>query len=109
MEIRKFKNGKIRMQVNKNGYYWNDDGTINESFYHDEMFINSLYIEEIQGNFFIVDYETKNVYDFFNSYLLHNPLKFLLDELAEKGRIYLYPMPEGKRLFKQYIKEQENQ
>ena len=102
--IRKFKNGKVKLSVPKNDWYYrNDDKSIKEEFYFEEMFYSNLYIEEIQGNFFIVDYETRNVYDYFQSYLLQNPLRYLLDELAEKNTVYLYPMPEGKRLFENYI------
>ena len=108
--IKKFKNGKVKLSVPKNDWYYrNDDKSIKEEFYFEEMFYNNLYIEEIYGTYFIVDYETNNVYNFFNSYLLQNPLRYLLDELTENNTVYLYPLSkrESKQLLKQYYAEQE--
>ena len=87
--IKKFKNGKILLKPDKMDIL--EDGSIDESFYHDDMFIQDLYINQINGYQYIVDFNTGLVYEL-GSYLLQNPLKYILDELEENGKMYLYPL-----------------
>ena len=108
--IRKFKNGKLKLSVPKNHiYYRNADGTVNEEYYHCAMFWDNLYIESIEGNYYIVDFSTHRVYDYYNSYLIHNPLQSLLDDLTNNKVVYMYPLSkrESKALLELYYKEQE--
>ena len=106
--VKKFRNGKVKLEVKRNEYYWNPDGTLSEVFYFDEMELNNLYIVTIEGELFIVDFSTSRVYDFYNGYLIHNPLKYVLDVLAFNKKLYLYPLSkrESKALLKKYYKEQ---
>lgn len=105
--IKKFKNGKVKVSIPKNDFYYRN-GEVIEEFYFDEIEISCLYIVTIEGNYYIVDFNTKRVYDYFNSYLIQNPLKYLLDELALNKKLYLYPLSkrESKKLIREYFKEQ---
>lgn len=110
MYVKKFKNGKIKLEVKKNDWYYRDgDGKIKEDFYHDELFFNDLFIEEIDGDFYIVDTNTNLIYDYFNSCLIQNPLQYLLKDLEEKEKIYLYPETNSEKLFEQYLIEREEE
>lgn len=102
--IKKFKNGKVKLSIPKNDYYYRDlYGEVVEEFYHDEMYFNNLYIDVIEGDYYIIDTSNGLVYDYF-TYLVHNPLKELLNDLENKT-VYLYPSPDSSRLYKQYIAE----
>ena len=62
--IKKFKNGNINLSIKedlKSGYY-NSDNV--ESFIHDEMFMENLYIEVINGYLYILDMSNNNLYEF---------------------------------------------
>jgi hypothetical protein len=96
MTIKKFINGKIKMSVQKQ-YDINPDGTIDENIYHNDMFFSDLSINQINGYQYIVDYNTQLVYEM-GSYLLQNPLKFILDTLQENGKMYLYPLTKKESL-----------
>ena len=89
MKIKKFKNGKIKLELEKSDHELTDHDTV----YHDDMFFSDLYIDTINGDYIIIDYNTSIIYDYFNSYMLQNPLKTLIDDIfnSEKGYIYLYP------------------
>ena len=104
MKIKKFKNGKITMTLEKN-YDFNEDGSINENVYHDDMFMSDLYINQINGYQYVTDYNTQRVYNL-GSYLLQNPLKYILDELKEHGKMILYPL--SKRESKSLLQDLEN-
>lgn len=83
--IKKFKNGKILLKPDS------IEDIKNESFYHDEMFMANLYFDQINGYMYIVDYNSSLVY-YLGSHLLQNPLQYLLEELEERGKMYLYPL-----------------
>lgn len=87
--IKRFKSGKLKLSVPKNY------DTISEKFYG-TMFRNKLYIDTINGKFYLIDLETCKIYDF-NSYIL--------DDLARNKISYLYPAPNSKVLFALYMKE----
>lgn len=93
--IKKFKNGKILLKPDKIDIL--DDGSIDENFYHDDMCFSDLYINQINGYMYIVDFNTSLVYEL-GSYLLQNPLKYILDELEEHGKMYLYPLNKHQSL-----------
>ena len=62
--IKKFKNGNINLCIKediKNSYY-NSDNI--EHFIHDEMFMENLYIEVINGYLYILDMSSNNLYEF---------------------------------------------
>lgn len=108
--IRKFKNGKVKLYIPKGDWYYRDsNGKIKEEFYHDEMFMHNLYIEVIDGDYYIVDTSTNLIYDYFNSYLIQNPLQYLLKDLEEKEKIYLYPEANSEKLFEQYLIERKEE
>lgn len=89
--IKKFKNGKILLKPDTM------EDIKNESFYHDEMFMADLYLNQINGYMYIVDFNRSLVYELGN-YLLQNPLKYILDELMEHGKMYLYPLSKNESL-----------
>ena len=108
--IKRFKNGKVKLSIPRNDYYYRDlYGEVIETFYFDEMELNNLYIVTIEGELFIVDFDTSRVYDFFGGYLIQNPLKYLLDVLTMNNKLYLYPLSkrESRQLLEQFYKEQE--
>ena len=59
--VKKFKNGKILLSANKN--------EVDENFYHDTMFYSDLYLNQINGYQYIVDFNTNLVYEI-GSYLI---------------------------------------
>lgn len=89
MLIKKFKNKKILLKTEKEDFY--ADGEMSEEIYHHDMFMQDLYINQINGYKYITDYNTNRVYEL-GSYSMQNPLKFLLDTLTEKKKIYLLPL-----------------
>lgn len=103
MKITKFKNGKIKLELESSDFDY--QGNVREEVYHDDMFMCDLYIEQINGYQYIVDTNTQRVYEL-GSYLLQNPLKYLLDELKEHGKMYLYPL--SKRESKSLLQDLEN-
>lgn len=103
-DIKKFKNGKIVIRLEKK-YDVLTDGTISESVYHTDMFFSDLCIEQINGYQYIVDCNTQRVYEL-GSYLLQNPLKWILDTLGEDGKMVLLPL--SKRESKSLIEDLEN-
>lgn len=100
--IKKFKNGKILLKPEKIDF---DGKTLSENFYHDDMFFSDLYINQINGYQYIVDFNTSLVYDL-GSYLLQNPLKWLLETLETNGKMYLYPL--NKKECKSLLQDLEN-
>ena len=102
--IKKFKNGNIVLDIRediKKGYY---EKTIEgiENFYHDDMCMEDLYINQINGYLYIVDYNTRLVYDLPGRYLF----KDFLEELLNKGKIKLIPY--WKRISKELLHDLEN-
>ena len=100
--IKKFKNGNIVLDIRediKKGYY---EKTIDgiEKFCHNEMYMEDLYVNQINGYLYIVDFNKRLVYDLPRGYL--NFLK----ELLNKGKIKLIPY--GKRISKELINDLEN-
>ena len=93
MIIKKFKNGKIKFQLEKSDlfYYADGNGGIDiYKLYDNEITMSDLYIQQINGYQYIVDFNTNIVYEL-GSYLMQNPLKFIADELSE-GAVYLHPL-----------------
>ena len=102
--IKKFKNGNIVLDVRddiKNGYYEKTIESI-ENFYHNDMCMEDLYINQINGYLYIVDYNTRLAYDLPGGYLF----KDFLEELLNKGKIKLIPY--GKKISKELLHDLEN-
>lgn len=107
--IKKFKNGKIYLDIKddlKNGYYQVGNGHEKdmqelERFYHHEMEMDDLYINQINGYLYIVDYSTNLVYD-----LPHNHFEMFLETLGRGEKIILEPY--GKRASKSLLQDLEN-
>ena len=103
--IKKFKNGKLKLSAPKGEIdkyiYLDEEGNINEDYYHDVMFMSDLSINQINGYMYLVDFNRQLVYplhqfDFFNL------LEDLFKKIQEEGKIYLYPVDkkEGNYLLK---------
>lgn len=98
MIIKKFKNGKIKLQLEKN-YDYTDNKEINneidiDNVYYRDMTMSDLSINQINGYEYVVDYNTQLVYPLWgDGYQLscYNPLVFLKDELTKNPIFYLYP------------------
>lgn len=107
-EIKKFKNGKLAFRVDKN-YSITKDGELDENYYHDGMFMNDLSLNQINGYIYLVDFNTQTVYEI-GSYLVQNPLKYLLDTILEHhkaGKVfYLHPL--SKKESKSLLQDLEN-
>lgn len=107
--IKKFKNGKIYMDIKedlKSGFYEVGNGHEKdmeelEKFYHDEMFINDLSINQINGCLYIVDFNTQLVYD-----LPHGHFEMFLESLGKGKKIILQPY--GKRASRSLLEDLEN-
>ena len=92
--IKKFKNGNLVLDVRediKKGYYENIESI--ENFYHHDMCMEDLYI---------IDYNTRLVYDLPGGYMFKDFLK----ELLNKGKIKLIPY--GKRISKELLNDLES-
>ena len=102
--IKKFKNGNIVLDIRediKNGYYEKTIESL-ENFYYNDMIMENLYINQINGYLYIVDYNTGLVYDLPGGYMF----KDFLEELLEKGKIKLIPY--GKKISKELLNDLEN-
>ena len=102
--IKKFKNGNIVLDIRddiRSGYYEKNIESI-ENFYHNDMCMEDLYINQINGYLYVVDFNTGLVYDLPGGYLF----KDFLEELLNKGKIKLIPY--GKRISKELLHDLEN-
>ena len=102
--IKKFKNGNIVLDIRddiKSGYYKKTIDSI-ENFYYNDMTMENLYINQINGYLYIVDFNTGLVYDLPGGYMF----KDFLEELLEKGKIKLIPY--GKKISKELLNDLEN-
>lgn len=97
--IKKFKNGKIKLEMPKTkidkDLYLNEDGSLRDEYYYNEVEIADLYFNQINGYMYIVDFNTQLVYEL-ESQNIQNPLKWLLESIQEYGRYYLYPLSKGE-------------
>ena len=105
--IKKFKNGKILLSVTKSDF---DGLQVNENFYHDEMFFSDLYLNQINGYMYIVNYNQQLVYEYiqlggqkkhntiYSLCNVQNALKEIIDGLTEYKKIYLYPLTKKESL-----------
>lgn len=101
--IKKFKNGKIVLDIREDlrtEYYEKNIQSV-EGFYHNEMFMQDLYINQINGYQYIVDWSTQRLYD-----LPRNDFKLFLEELSNGKKITLEPY--GKRMSKSLLQDLEN-
>ena len=102
--IKKFKNGNIVLDIRddiKKGYYEKTIDSI-EKFYYNDMTMEDLYINQINGYLYIVDFNTGLVYDLPGGYMF----KDFLEELLNKGKIKLIPY--GKIMSKELLNDLEN-
>lgn len=104
MIIKKFKNHKIKLTIEK-AYDITPEGDIDENVYHNDMSMSDLCINQINGYQYIVDFNTSTVYDL-GSYLMQNPLKWLLEKLKEENTMYLYPC--SRKESKSLLEDLEN-
>ena len=89
--IKKFKNGNINLKLT------GGDGF---TFIDNEMFWNDIYIQSLDDNLYIVDYNKQLVYDLM-SYSINNFIEYL----EEKTLIKLIPYSKKESL--ELIKEIE--
>ncbi len=95
MIIKKFNNGKLSLSLEKCDI---ENGEVDENVYHDEMFMEDLYLESVFDEWYLLDYNTSRAY-YIGSHRVQNPLKWMLDilkECYEENRVYhLRPEDEG--------------
>ena len=93
--IKKFKNGKIKLSYPKSRIdkhcYLDEEGDILDDYYYNEVEMEDIYFNQINGYMYLVDFNTQLVYEL-ESQNIQNPLKWLLDTIKEDGRYYLYPL-----------------
>ena len=102
--IKKFKNGNIVLDIRediKNGYFEKTIESL-ENFYYNDMIMENLYINQINGYLYIVDYNTGLVYNLPGGYMF----KDFLEKLLTKGKIKLIPY--GKKISKELLHDLEN-
>ena len=99
--IKKFKNGNINLSIKedlKSGYY----NELNiEHFIHDEMFMEDLYIEVINGYLYVLDMSNNNLYE-----LGFITIDVFLSELLKGYTIKLYKFDE--EVAKDLLQDLEN-
>lgn len=103
--IKKFKNGKLKLSAPKGEIdkylYLDEEGNINEDYYHDVMFMSDLCINQIDGCMYLVDFNRQLVYPLYQ-FDFFNLLEDLFKKIQEEGKVYLYPVDkeEGNYLLK---------
>ena len=103
-DIKKFKNGNIEL------IYSELDSDNIDNFY-EQMTNSDLYVQQIDGYQYLVDYNTSTVYNAFSSYLCSNVLLDLERQLLEcNGRLKIYPMTkkDSEELFAIMDNEEDN-
>ena len=103
-EIRKFKNGKIKIHLESSDILSN--GEIDENVYYEHMeSYEGLSICQINGYQYLVDFQ-KDLCYYLGSYLMQNPIMIILDVLKSDHRMYL--IPESKKKSKSLLQDLEN-
>ena len=100
--IKKFKNGNINLSIKedlKNDYYNHNNV---EGFIHNEMFLEDLYIEIINGYLYVLD--TSNYYLYELGFITINDF---LNELLKGYIIKLYKL--DKEVAKDLLQDLENE
>lgn len=101
--IKKFKNGKLTLRPDKSDY----DGIMcQERFYHNDMFMEDLYLYTKDDETFIIDTNKSLVY-FLNYPVMMNKLIALLLEFMNFKSKTLQPLDKimGDRIIKEYLEE----
>ena len=108
--IKKFKNGNINIKLDlSNDSCYLENGKVDiDKFYYNELNMNDLYFNQINGGSYLVDFNTNLVYDFtICEYGWIPELRHLENELIEgKGFLKLYSL--GKRQSKSLLQDLEN-
>lgn len=102
MIIKKFKNGKLKLEYEKGDI--SGIGSIFENVYYDDMFMNDLYINQINGYQYLIDFNKSIVYDLRD--YTHNPLYTLLNDIQKFKKVYYYPL--NKKECKSLLQDLEN-
>ena len=110
MSIKKFNNGNVHLTIKedvRSGYYQVGNGYKNdmkelEKFIHNEMYINDLYINQINGYLYIIDYNTSLAYN-----LPCGQIDLFLERLGKGEKFILESL--GKRISKSLLQDLENE
>ena len=110
MAIKKFNNGNVHLTIKedvRNGYYQVGNGYKNdmrelEKFIHNEMNMNDLYINQINGYLYIIDYNTSLAYN-----LPCGQLDLFLERLGKGEKFIIKSL--GKRISKSLLQDLENE
>ena len=87
MKIKKFNNGNINLKLEKNDFFNGNDGIEVDALldidalYYNELSMDDLGFNQINGYMYLLDVNTSHVYDFSQCYI--NILKYLAMELIE--------------------------
>ena len=120
MLIKKFNNGNINMKLEKSDLFYhgknntcnNKEFNINnidiDSIYNDEITMDDLYFNQINGYMYLVDYNTNNIYDFSNCYnnILLDLKSMLVDSYNKNESLKLYAV--SKKEYKSLMEDLEN-
>ena len=96
MKVKKYKNGNIVLTVEKGDR--DKFGKVTESIYHNDLFMEGLYLSEDTGTgmWYLADTNSKMVYDLFGYYGCYSggyAITWLLDLFNDSSKIKLYPVP----------------
>ena len=114
MKIKKFNNGNINLKLEKNDFFnYNDGIEVDalldiDALYNNELSMDDLGFNQINGYMYLVDFNTSLVYDFSDCFI--NILKYLEMKLIEGYKINtclkLYSL--SKEECKSLLQELEN-
>ena len=112
MKIRKFNNGNINMSLEKSDFFYYQQGTTDsidiDAIYNNEITMDDLYFNQINGYSYLVDFNTSCVYDISNQYInvLIELKQLLLTSYNENMVLKLYAL--DKKECKSLLQDLEN-
>lgn len=109
-EITKLKNGNIELRLDKeHGWYFDREGKLTEEYYHDVMTMEDLYINQVLGYLYLIDFNTRRVYPMEFNYGTESLGKLLDLIQREYERVGVYTMePCTKEMAEEVLHDLEN-
>lgn len=98
MIINKFKNGNINLKLESSDFFYYQLGTTDtidiDMIYNNELTMNDLYFNQINGYQYLVDFNTNKVYEISNGYInvLIELKEMLLANYASNNTLKLYAL-----------------
>ena len=104
MNINKFKNGNINIKLDSNDII----NMVDYDTLYNEMTMSDLYFNHVNGDMYLIDFNTCRVYDMFNLLGYHSNILTAFFNYIEnnKGSVKLYPT--SKKEGKDILQDLEN-